>query len=384
MGKVKILGPQVGYIELLEHYTKKKIEANSGTQRWMPLRPSAAGKCARELAYEYDAYKNETKYEITPRTVESTRILDFGNSVEYHLIRQFEDAFKYSKDIKVKYKQQKLLFFKLPSGDTIEGSIDSVFVSEKFKVLIDYKSKKDKFSSFYASKWTEDSQALRENKFVTEFGVESFYIDDLKGFLENLNDAFFAQNFQQLNLYFFDEGHFLRNVGVDHAALIYYNKSDSRIREIRFKPNEEVYNAVKEKFIRVDNAITQGKGPDSVERDFNLGSLKCAFCDYNKVCWGDNAEPLKDYFKTLPKKRWPTDIDRIPNHAEITALFKKYKEAVAGCNEADLYETQIIAKLVEKKIWKVKFDADNIYDVTKLKTGGVKNGPRFVLRRGKL
>jgi len=281
------LGPKAGYIEILNHFTQEQlVEELEDPKKWMPLRPSAAGKCTRELAHELMEYRGLAKYEKKPKDNESHRLLNLGHSIEWHAIKQFKDAFKRA-GIDIKYQQQSLSFFKLPDAEIIEGRIDGTFMSKTHGALIDIKSKKDKFSAWVKTDWLYTDEKLRENKYVTEFGEHSFYIDDLAGFLKGLKDPFWASNFYQLNLYFFDEHRFLRERGIDHAALIYYNKNDSRMREIRFRPSEEVFKEIKDKFLSVHEAVDVHKDPTKVQKDYMLGSIKCAFCPFSKQGWSE-------------------------------------------------------------------------------------------------
>jgi hypothetical protein len=381
MEEVKVLGPQVGYVELLDHHTKLNMEKEKTDpkKKFAPLRPSSAGECTRALAFAQNEFLGNAEYEKENKSPETQRLLNLGHSVEWHVLRQFEDAFK-DTDIKFRYKQQVVRFFKLPDGTYVEGSIDAVIVSPKFKCLIDVKSKKDKFSISHKTHWDEVTYSLKTNPHVVEFGVDSYYVDDLEAFLNDLNDPFWAMNFYQLNMYFFDEGDFLQGAGVDHAALIYYGKNDSRMREIRFKPSKAVYERVKAKFLLVAQYINEKRNPLEAPRDFALGSIKCAFCNFSKECWGQDVEALKEYFKTFPKKKWPTDLEKVPAVAE---LFKEYIDLEAQSPVLLTLEQEIVSILLSHKVNKIRVDKDHVYQIQHLKTGGPKNGPRIVLRRSK-
>ena len=382
----KVLGPAAGYIEMLDHFTNDRLkEAAEKPSSYNPLRPSSAGKCTRELGYELMEFRGKAKYPRELKNPATDRLLKLGHSIEYHLLRQFEDAFRRAdKDIRIKYKQQVLSFFKLPNGDRIEGSIDATFISPRWGVVIDVKSKKDKFSRAFKTHWEETAEKLAENEFVSKFGAECFYVENLKGFLANLRDPFWAMNFYQLNFYFFDEHSFLRNRGVDHAALIYYCKNDSRVREIRFKPCEDTYNQTKDKFIKVSNLVDADK-VEELEKDFTLGSIKCAFCPFSKKCWG-SKDSLQAYFDTFPNKRWPkkTSSFRSKESLQLETHYDILKKADKTARDRDEAEKAIIKIMDEGKIKKIRFEDGSIYELKSFKTGGVGGGPRMALRKGKL
>jgi hypothetical protein len=389
MSEPKVLGPQAGYVEILNHYTQEAInEYEAAPSKYNPLRPSSAGKCERELGYEFMEFRGLAKYPSEPKSPETHRLLNFGHPIETHVIWQFQDAFKrMPKPIQIKYKQHTLSFFKLADGTRVEGNIDMTFISEKHGALVDVKSKKDKFSAFYKTSWDEMTAQMSAMKSVHKFGEDAYWVEDLAEFIKELDDPFFAANFYQLNLYFWDEHSFIREKGIDHAAILQYNKNDSRMREIRFKPCETIYQETKDKFLRVQEVVDRDKSPDALKKDYVLGSSKCGFCKFRGKCWESTDEAvLKEHFKTWPKKFWPKDIDRLEagTASQLKGLFKEYLETATQADKAAKLEESIIKLLDAAQVRKIKLSEDAIYEVKHLKTGGVGGGPRAVLRRSKV
>lgn len=363
--KGKILGPPIGYIDMLDIAMTDREKKNSEKPRDKnPLRPSSAGKCQREKAYEFMEYRGFAKYEKEPLSPQTLRIFDLGHSVEYHLLKQFY----FVEQFQVRYKQQVLTFYPLAPGEVVEGSIDVVFYSPKYRCVADVKSKKDKFSSYYATKWDEDTNKLRNMKSVRSITEDSFWVEDLEQFLFELNDPFFRSNFVQLNMYAVNE--FLTARGVDHAAIIQYNKNDSRLREVRFKPSLKVYQdlvAIDQNVVKV---VDETKDPEKVARDYTLGSIKCAFCDFKTHCWGEELNPLKEYFAGLPdKKVWPKDTDRLAETGrEIETLFAakgNIEQASSGLNEVD---QSIIKMMLDKKLKKVRLASGAVFELKTYKS----------------
>ena len=127
----------------------------------------------------------------------------------------------------------------------IEGSVDSCFWSDKYKGIIDYKTKKDKFDKAFKTNWDATDELL--SKIAHKFSETGYYVDNLPKFLDALHfDPYLAANFKQLNGYACTK--FLQDRGIDHGCIIQYNKNDSRKREIRFRPSMEVFEQVKQKF----------------------------------------------------------------------------------------------------------------------------------------
>ncbi len=293
-----MLGPSVGYVDLLDHVTKELLEKEEAEARkYHPLRPSAAGKCTRELYYDAREYYGLEKYPKTLKTPETHRLLNFGNPVEFHLLKQFELAKEY---FTLRYKQQVLSFTQLKAKNPkyahlLEGSLDAVFWSPKWKCVMDVKSKKDGYD-FRAKKtrWESMSEKLAGMSSVEVISDQSFWVENLDAFLEELNDPFFESNFLQLNLYALSD--FLVQRGVDHAAIIQYSKNDSKLREVRFKPSQTLFDKVIAKFQTVTNAIDQDKEALAT-RDYPEGSFKCRYCAYVKTCWGKASTPKRKRLK---------------------------------------------------------------------------------------
>jgi len=382
--KNNILGPPVSFSEILDTYTKQSSEKRA--KPYFPLRPSSAGKCERRLAYDLANFRGlrEDPQEVFEPNV--TRLLDLGNYVENHLLKQYRFAFSEADaGLQIKYGQQTLTFFKLPHAEElIEGSLDAVFVSPKYKAVIDVKSTKDGFSTAYKTKWKEKVEDFRKDPLVEEIDENSFYIDDLEAYRKTCKDASFLSNALQLNFYYNSECGFLRDRGVTFASLIYYNKNTSEVREVRFKPNKKTYEYVKDKFLRVSEAVDLHQDPERANKEFALGSFSCAFCPFSNECWGDNVDSKKEYFKTWPKKRWPKDVDRITEKKELVALLETIKNADAALEEKKKAEEEMVKILDKRKVGKIRFNENDIYEVKQLKTGGVGGGPRRVIRRSKL
>lgn len=354
-----ILGPPVGYIDMLrDHLVEKSknelkmVKETGGTRN--PLRPSSSGKCERQLAYELMEYTQQAYYEKDPLTAESSLIFDLGHSVEFHLLKNFRNV----ELIKVAYQQQSLLFFPIEATNPrirtyIEGSTDAGFigVNHDWKCLIDVKSKKDKFDAAMKSNWDATDEKLRGMDSVVEVnpGTSVYWVEDLPAFLEELNDPFFQQNFVQLNMY--ANSDFMRTKGFDHCAIIQYNKNDSRLREVRFKPSTILYDKVRGRFQSAASAADKGD-PQLAKPEFAIGSIACAFCNYKKACWGQETDALKAFFKNLPAKRWPLDLDKIEEES-IQDAFISYDEGLPVLSAQEELKEKIIKWMFENKVQKV-------------------------------
>lgn len=302
--EIKVLGPAVGYVDLLDHETTEAIKrerTEGNSYQKTPIRPSAAGKCTRELYYDTMQFQGKAKYDTEVQTPALTRLFALGHSVEWSLIGQIK---RYLKAFEVKYSQQVLDFGPISATDPklrqrLEGSIDLCLISDEYKCVIDIKSKKDRFAGKGRTGWDITTSDLSKMDSVKVISGQAFWVEDLEAFLLELDDAFFAANFLQLNLY--ANAEFIKERGIDHAAIIQYGKNDSRIREVRFKPHRGLYDKTVAKFQTAVTAVDTANEALAT-RDFKVGSMKCAYCPFNAVC-RPNVDAKAEFRKTFWKKK---------------------------------------------------------------------------------
>jgi hypothetical protein len=370
-----LLGPAVGYVDLLdEHLNAKQAKEQEGPSRYHPLRPSASGFCARALAYSLNEFRGKAKYKQEVRAPSVQRLLNFGSSIEFHVLRMFQDIEYFS----VKYKQQSLSFFRLNENEMIEGSIDFVFYIPGHKCIGDVKSKGDKYSSYRDSKWDEELEKLSRMKTVAKISDQAFWVDDLPSFLNELNDPFFADNFVQLNMY--ANNSFIQERGIDHAVIMRYNKNNSKMMEVRFRPSRKIADYVETKFKAIAQAVDVGSGPEEVEREYHLGTMRCAFCRFNSECYPhENAK--KEYFASWPAKDWPKDTNRMDGDLAkaLEAEYSSLKSAESAAEDVSAIESKLILALDKAQIRKVRFEDGCVYELKHLKSPR----PHLELRRSK-
>lgn len=374
----------MGINEIMDAYTTKIVEDKSKDARWNPLRPSSAGKCERELGYEFMEFRGHASYpkELNPPPVH--RLLNLGSSIEYHANSEMRYAFSKSpKPIKLKYKQQSVTVCRLHDGTLIEGSIDLWIETAEWRCLADWKSKSDKYSQFYKSSWDEFIEKMLSTGNAEKFGEDCVFITDLGKFLETNKDSFFNNNIYQLNIYGTTD--FAKERNITFCSILQYNKNDSRIREIRFVPDEAVASKTREKFQRVAKTVDETKSAQELTKEYMLGSQKCGFCSFRKECWPED-DAMKLYFRQLPAKQWPKDLDRMApeTQTELSGLFKEYHNLATMPAKLELVEEKIIKALDKLKVFKIRLDAEHIYRVKRLKSGGPGGGERMVLRRDKV
>lgn len=373
-----IIGPPVGYVDLLNEATRQslqdEVDEGKGFQK-TPLRPSAAGQCTRELCYALMEFHGKAHYEKELKKPEVVRLLSLGHSIEWSAIKQFEEHIGI---FETKYKQQVLDFGPLTSTDPklaqrLEGSLDVCFFSEKWKCVVDFKSKKDKYSSYRSSQWDETSEKLSKMRSVTTLSETSFWVEDLEAFLAELHDPFFEANFLQLNLYATSD--FLKARGVDHGAIIQYNKNDSRMREVRFKPSDALATKTIAKFQRALDDVTAGT---LSPRDHNLGSMKCAFCPYARECWDEDS--LKAWFKTFPSKQWPDDTSKLGIVGEqLEFMFEVRAQKETAASEVKAADEAILKVMVDNQLTKLRLSSGEVFEARHYKSPR----PHFELKRSK-
>ena len=369
-----MLGPSKGYTDMLDEATRAKLEKEKGAYQKTPIRPSSSGACARELYYDLMQFSGRATYETETIDPATSRLFALGHSVEWHVIRQLEQL----EDFDIRYKQQILSFAYLDAKNDkklaqwFEGSLDLVLWSEKHKCVLDVKSKKDRFSFSHKSAWDDTSEKLERLKSVQKISETAYWVEDLEAFLNELNDDFFAANFLQLNMYACST--FLRERGIDHAAILQYSKNDSRLREVRFKPSLKLYEKIIAKMQNVIRAVDEDN-PDLAPKEFVLGTVKCAYCKFKKYCWEQDA--TKAFYKTLPAKEWPRDTDRMGAAGrDLEEMFDTFRAQNNEAPKADITERAILKTMMDKGVSKIRLDDGEVWIAKRLKDS-------VVLRRSK-
>ncbi len=369
-----LLGPPIAYIDILDDdINKKNSESSTKPRVYNPLRPSSAGKCAFELVKEYAQFKGLLPASQTPISPELSRIFEMGHGIEWSLLKRFEQV----PDLRVKYRQQVVRFFQLSDGTWVEGSIDATMFATGYSgVCGDVKSKKDRLSGFAATGWDEFNEGLAKMKSVEKINDRLFWINDLDAFLTELKDPWLAPNFIQLNLYSNTE--FIKQCGIDHGAVWQFNKNDSRLRELRFRPSEKVYEATKNKLNSVHDAVSEQLGLPEEKRDLSFSKLRCAPVTLCRHCW--EAESLAAYYATLPPKQWPKDTSYMGKTGqELEAAYTQYLEAQTIAGDLTQIEEQLVKTIEASGQTKIKFSDGNVYQIKLLKTPK----PHLALRRSK-
>jgi hypothetical protein len=261
----------------------KAHAANKAFQR-TPIRPSSAGKCARELYFELMQYAGKAQYDTEPMTATQDLLFGLGHHIESQLISKIRMHFKAAE---VKYTQQSLHFANIEAvndkrlSQMLEGSLDLCLFSDTFKCVADVKSKGDNWD-FKArrTKWDVTSFKLRSMKTVEIISDIAFWVPELEPFLEELDDPFFEANFIQLNMY--ANSDFLKERGVDHAAIFQYQKNKSLLREVRFAPSAALFDKTIKKMQNIVRAVDENN-IDLAPREYTPESFKSRYCDFCKA-----------------------------------------------------------------------------------------------------
>lgn len=354
------------YISMMD---EALVEKEAGREaKYHPLRPSSAGKCARLLAWQLAAYNGQADIPEETKSGRILRLLDLGHYAEEQIIAHL----KMLKGYNVRFNQQVVDLFNLPSGHTVEGSTDVALWSEEDKCLIDVKTIGDRFHSVQGTKWRGLLKDYDNNPHCEKIGEAAYYIEDLEAFVDSMDkeDSLY-DNLLQLNSYACSD--FFHSRGLKQAAIVRYNKNDSSLSEIRFKPSIELFNRLREKYILIERAVYEDENPDKAPMEFTLGSVKCAYCPMKSHCHPSAGK--RDFYKGKPKE-WAKRTDEVKDGDELEGLLMK--RAVLESNKQALEELddKIILLLTNQNIRKIKTSEGDVYDVVTLAKGQE-------LRRGK-
>jgi hypothetical protein len=377
----KIPGPPA-LADLLDCAIQDEIEKEDkerlkGKNRRFPLSPSKFGGCARSLAMDLAEFCNKGIFPLELMDPRAKRRFSRGYDIEYSLIKQL----KRYVPIDQGFGQQYLTMDLTQDGKyVIGGSLDTLFITEE-ALIVDIKSKADYWSSAHSGAFEELFDDIRNMPGVVEFGERSFFIEDIDAFYELFpKDDFISRYFLQLNAYGacdwamdFRSNLFPGSVGVKAVALLFENKNNHIMAEVRWKPSRKLYDyAIKRMKDIYQWVIIDGKPADKYEADFTLGSINCRLCPRKAACWGDTRHPYNG-----PKKKWATDSNAL--EPKLDVAYEKFKKALTGKTEHDTLEQELIKEIYNSGETKVRFPDGKTYEIKELKTPK----PHFVLRPSK-
>ncbi len=369
LGSKNILGPVKSFTRMVDEALLAKAEKEKEGKGYNPLRPSASGYCGRKLAYDYSAFKGYSDKIHEDRKPSVIRLLNLGNSIEYQALRELDMIPGFS----VKFKQQMVEMFKLPSGQRIEGSIDALMVSDDHKVLLDVKSVGLRWHSAFGNSWKALMEKYDRLPTMQQFDDNAWYIDDVMAWLDEIGEDALVANITQVNLYACTP--FMKDRGVEVGVIYRYCKSNSETMEIRFKTSDELFNRIRAKYSLIEEKV-EAKAIEEVPKDFVLGSQACGFCPYQSKCWPE-VSAKKEYFKTFPKKEWPEAIADLDVAPELTKLFTQLATHDTALDQKEIAEQAILKLMIESEVTKIKLEDGSIYKRVYLKSPR----PHFELRR---
>jgi hypothetical protein len=366
---MEILGPPKSFVTLLDEALLAKAEQEKLSKGNYPLRPSASGYCGRKLAHELSAWMGYSEKAWEYKKPSVIRLLNLGHAIETQALRELAQI----KGFDVRFKQQVVEMFKLPSGRIIEGSVDSVMWSEEHKALLDVKSVGLRFHSSHGNSWAAMIDKYDRMSSMKRFDNNAWWVEDPVAFLAEVGEDALVANITQINLYACTQ--FMKDRGVNIGVVYRYNKANSELMEIRFKPSQELFEQVRVKYTLIEEKVN-AKALDEVPKDFTLGSQACAFCPYASKCW-PQKDAKREYFKTFPKKVWPEQITMLDEADELSTLFEELSTLEDHETRKSVVESAILVHLENSKVDKIKLENGQIYERVFRKSPK----PHFQLRR---
>lgn len=219
---------------ILQHFSKEEENREWSTG----LRGSAAGKCARAIAYQVHGYTAE------PLSARARMVFRMGDLVEQDMI----DACLASGVELTNLQEEVELTI---DGTRITGHIDA----QLDDIIVDFKS----------------------------INTMRFKQAD-KGIID---DSYVAQ------MHFY-----MKAKGLTKALVVYYDKNVSAVCEVKVRFDEAIWNQVEQRF----KSVIHSTPDELPSREYGLtskGTLpwQCSYCAYNKHCW---PEQQTDFVKGKP------------------------------------------------------------------------------------
>jgi CRISPR/Cas system-associated exonuclease Cas4 (RecB family) len=347
-------GPTQSYCELMN----KVLVDRAATQRaYHPLRPSSAGTCARRLANDLFAFEGKAPIIKEVRKPSVERLLSLGHFIE----EQVAGELKGIPGMGVRFQQQVVDFFKLSNGHNIEGSTDFVMWSEETRGVVDAKTVGDRWHAAFASKWDAMMGGYSRMRTLTQFDDNAWWAEDTAAFLAELGteDSLY-KNVMQVNGYACTP--FMQQRGVDHGSILRYNKNNSTLMEVRFKPSPELFEGIRKKFNTIVEAVAQDK-PELVAKERVLGHVDCTYCPYKAACWPGAGK--RDFYKG-DNKRWATKVNELEMGAQLEAAFVSLETLEKASADLSKVEKEIILLIEGHGQQKVKRPSGEVWEVKQL------------------
>jgi hypothetical protein len=362
-----------------EEIQREEKERLKGRNRRFPLSPSKFGACSRLLAMELAEFVGMGIFPLELLDPRAKRRFTRGYDIEYSMLKQMK---KYV-PIQQSFGQQYLTMDYTPDGRyVIGGSLDTMFVSDE-SMITDIKSKADYWSDSHSNAFEEMFDNIRNMPGVIEFGDKALFIENVDEFYDQYpKDDFTSRYLLQLNAYgacewarnFRSNSH-PDSVGVKAVCLLFENKNNHTMGEIRWAPSQKLYDYSIQRMKDIYQwVVIDKKPPEKYRADFTLGSLACRLCPRKAACWGDSRHPYNG-----PKKKWATDSNRVENVDLLEKAYLAYKNALTAKTEHDTLETELIREMEHSGETKLRFPDGNVYEIKHLKTPK----PHFALRRSK-
>lgn len=351
-----------------ESILKEEEERQKGKVERFPLSPSQFGACGRLLAIGLAEYIGQAIYPMQLLDSRSVRRFSRGYDIEYSMLRQLKKFVP----IKQSFEQQYLDMDRTPDGKyVIGGSLDTLFLSQEH-MIVDIKSKATYYSSTHSDTFDETFKSIAQMPGVKQFGENAYFIEDIETFYEQFNkDDFISRYFLQLNAYGacdwaanFKSNLFPDVVGIKAVALLFENKNNHMMAELRWVPSRKLYDfaiqRVKDiyQYVAIDK-----KDPTKYKADFTLGSLACRLCPRRTICWGDARHPY-----TGPKTKWAKDSNRLPNESSLEKAYEEYKKALTTQISLDKLETELAKEMQASGESKIRFSDGKVFEVKALKS----------------
>lgn len=362
--------PLVDLLELgIEEEIKKDEEGRKqGKIKRFPLSPSKFGQCARLTAIELAEFEKLGIWPLELLDPRAVRRFSRGYDIEYSLLKQYK---KYV-PIDQAFGQQYLTMDKTPDDKyVIGGSLDTMFLTEE-PMIVDIKSKATFYSSAHSDSFEEMFSNIADMPGVKTFGNRALYIEDIDSFYATFTkDDFTSRYFLQLNAYGacdwavdFKSNLYPNVCGVKVVALLFENKNNHIMGEIRWKPSRTLYEYAIQKMKDIYQwVVIDKKDPAQYEPEFTLGSTACRLCPRKAVCWADTRHPYNG-----PKKEWPTDTHALQNKIKLEEAYNKYKTLIPAVNQSENCSQDLINQIHLSGKRKVRFSDGKVYEIKELKT----------------
>jgi len=246
------------YLQAIDDFLLKRQREAITDKKKKGVHPSGISHpCLKSLYYSFHRMPRKPK---DPRII---KILDNGTSMHERYNHYAQEAgILIAKDMRLIHEEYR-----------VRSYLDQLVLIDNKLLIIELKSmNNDKFNKLMGRPLDAHRQQLQMYMWlINELFINKNYLEEDKWIFDKYKDYF----------------------PITKSIIVVENKNNQFVEEFSIKYDEELMQSILKTIKKLFSYVDNNKLP---QRGFDKDSQECRWCDYNKICWGD------DIMENLRKK----------------------------------------------------------------------------------